>query len=235
MSQQDFNLQELAHYLHLSPQQVEKLISREELPGRRVGGEWRFSRAEIHQWLEGRLGVYGEQELAQVEGAMDRHAVHGSVSLGLGELVSPELVRIPLQARTRDSVIREMVLIGAEAGLVWEPDRMADALRAREDLMSTAMENGVAILHPRRPMPSIIAEPFVALGLTLQGIPFGGGRRLTDVFFWVASTNDRGHLRTLARLGRVLQRESLLDELRHAPDGSAACELLRKFEGEMLE
>ena len=234
MSHQDMSFTELAEYLHLGTQQVERLMSREDLPARRVAGEWRFSKAEIHQWLEDRLGVYGDKELAQVEGAMERHSAHSSELLPLSELIRPELVRIPLPARTRDSVIREMVAIGTEAGLLWDPERMADALRAREELMSTAMDNGVAILHPRRPQDSILAEPFVALGITSQGIPFGGGRILTDVFFCVASTSDRGHLSTLARISRLLQREGFLHELRAATDANVA-DVIRICETEMLD
>lgn len=229
------SLSELAEYLHLGVQQVERLMSREDLPARRVAGEWRFSRAEIHQWLEDRLGLYGDKELAQVEGAMERHSTQRSAILRLTELIRPELIRIPLPARTRDSVVREMVAIGTEAGLLWDPERMADALRTREELMSTAMDNGVAILHPRRPQDSILAEPYVALGITSQGIPFGGSRSLTDVFFCVASISDRGHLSTLARISRLLQREGFLQELRGVTDANSACEVIRNCELEILE
>ena len=76
---------------------------------------------------------------------------------------------------------------------------MADAVRAREQLQSTAMDNGVALLHPRRPLANILAEPVLAVGISPQGIPFGGSSRLTDVFLLICSCDDRGHLRTLAR------------------------------------
>ena len=48
---------------------------------------------------------------------------------------------------------------------------------------STALDNGVALLHPRRPMPAILAEAVLALGITPGGIPFGSGGSLTDIFF----------------------------------------------------
>jgi futalosine hydrolase len=41
------------------------------------------------------------------------------------------------------------------------PAVMAEAVAAREDLHPTALENGVALLHPRRPQTSILAEPLV--------------------------------------------------------------------------
>ena len=50
---------------------------------------------------------------------------------------------------------------------------MADAVRAREDMMPTALDIGVALLHPRRPLASILDRPLLALGRTDRGIPFG--------------------------------------------------------------
>ena len=35
-------------------------------------------------------------------------------------------------------------------------------------------------MHPRRPMPKILAQPFLALGCTTTGIPFGSDCPLTD-------------------------------------------------------
>jgi len=72
MSHEDFDLESLAAYLHLLPQKVGRLADRGKLPGRKVGGEWRFSRAEIHHWLENRIGLADEEELVSVEGALRR-------------------------------------------------------------------------------------------------------------------------------------------------------------------
>ena len=57
MPQSDFTIESLAAHLHLTPQQVSRLADRNKLPGRKVGGKWRFSRADIHHWLERRIGL----------------------------------------------------------------------------------------------------------------------------------------------------------------------------------
>ena len=103
-------------------------------------------------------------------------------AVSIARLLPPEAVAVPLQARTRGSVIDEMAGLAAQTGLLWDPQKMAHALREREELHPTALDNGVALLHPRRPLASILAEAFLALGRTCQGIPFGGERGgLTDV------------------------------------------------------
>ena len=84
-----------------------------------------------------------------------------------------EAIAIPLPARTRNSVIDSMVELAAATGWLWDPKAMAEAVRSREEMHSTALENGVALLHPRRPMAKILSQPFLALGVTTTGIPFG--------------------------------------------------------------
>ena len=66
MSHEDYDEQSLATFLHLTPDQVRKMANRGKLPGRRVGNQWRFSQAEIHEWFEQRIGVSDQQELDQV-------------------------------------------------------------------------------------------------------------------------------------------------------------------------
>jgi len=234
MFPEDFDVASLAKYLHLSPGQVEKLANRDQLPGRKVGGQWRFPPAEIHHWMEDRMGLVGDNELAQIEGALKAAAPSGEDhDVTIAGTFHLQTIAIPLAARTRGSVISAMSELMADAGMVWDPQKMTQAVRAREDLHTTAIGNGVALLHPRRPLPGILAEPCLGLGITSQGIPFGGGSMLTDIFFLICSVSDRGHLRTLARLSRLVSDSRFLDNLRQASDAAAALELIAVCEEEI--
>jgi nitrogen PTS system EIIA component len=232
MSDEDFDLESLAAYLHLSPAQVGKLTERGKLPGRRVAGGWRFSQAEIHHWLEERIGLSAEDELMRVEGALQASAGAGdSDPMSVAALLPLEAIEAPLAARTRNSVIHSMADLAARTGWLWDPPKMAEAVSAREDMHPTALENGVALLHPRRPMPSILGQAFLALGRTDKGVPFGGSRgMLTDLFFLICSVDDRGHLQTLARLSRLIASPDFLPALRAAPDAIAMHETIERAE-----
>lgn len=227
MADEDFDIDRLAAYLHLMPAAVVKLAERGKLPGRRVGGTWRFSAAEIHHWMEDRIGLSGDEELLHVEGALDRVSGRdGDDEISIAALLRPEAVAVPLAARTRTSVITQMAQLAANTHLLWDAEAMADAVRAREEMHSTALDNGVALLHPRRPMGSILAEAILALGITPGGIPFGNEGRLTDIFFLICSTSDHEHLRSLARLSRVINDSDLLAALRTASDAAEAHRLI---------
>ena len=229
MAQDDFDIDRLAAYLHMMPEAIAKLAERGKLPGRRVAGEWRFSAPEIHHWLEDRIGLSDDDALVAMEGALDRAA--GDVDLdqvSISDLLKREAIEVPLDARTRGSVIAKMTELAARTHLLWDAEKMADAVRAREEMHSTALEGGVALLHPRRPMPAILAEAVLALGISHGGIPFGSGGSLTDIFFLICSTSDHEHLRILARLSRVINDQAFLAALRSAEDAATAHRLVRE-------
>jgi PTS system nitrogen regulatory IIA component len=234
VAEEDFGIETLADFLHLEAAQVARLAERGKLPARRVAGAWRFSRAEIHHWLEDRIGVSDEPELAHMEGALERAASAGDEqTLSIADLLPTQAIAIPLPARTRNSVITAMTDLAAGTGLLWDPAKMAEAVRQREEMHPTALDNGVALLHPRRPLAGILAQAFLALGITEAGIPFGGSR-LTEVFFLICSDSDQGHLRILARLSRLINCADFLAALRAAPDALSAHDLLLAREQELL-
>ena len=235
MAEDDFDVAALAAYLHMLPAQISRLADRGKLPARRVGGEWRFSRAEVHHWFEERIGLSDESELVELETNLERVDPVETRDISIASLIPAEAIAIPLAARTRASVITAMAELAANTGLLWDAAKMADAVTAREAMHPTALDIGVALLHPRRPHPSILAEPIIALGITSQGIPFGGSSGLTDVFFLICSTTDHEHLRILARLSRMITDELWLAELRDAPDARVVRRLIVDRESELSD
>jgi PTS system nitrogen regulatory IIA component len=169
-----------------------------------------------------------------MENALERSTTAGQEqTLSIAELLPVEAIAAPLAARTRNSVIGAMTELAAQTGWLWDASKMADAVRQREEMHPTALDNGVALLHPRRPMSNILGQAFLALGITDQGIPFGG-TRLTDVFFLINSVNDQGHLRILARLSRLINSPDFLDELRAAGGAQSVHDLFVVREKELL-
>jgi PTS system nitrogen regulatory IIA component len=235
MSHEDFDINGLATYLHLTRDQVTKLAERGKLPGRRVSGQWKFPRAEVHHWWEDRIGTSGDAELAQVETVLRRTGQQVDEHISLAEMLPIESIAIPLLARTRNSAITAMVNLAENSGKLWDTAKMVEAVRARENVHPTALDNGVALLHSRRPLTAILAEPILALGIAPQGIPFGGSRTVTDIFFLICSTEDRGHLRTLARISRLISDDTFLARLRGTTDAVDVPPLFVEFEARLLE
>lgn len=85
----------------------------------------------------------------------------------------------------------------------------------RESLASTAMEGGVAFLHTRAKDKGKIARPFIIVGRSWEGIPFGGvDGQPTYLFFLLGLKYDRLHLPILGRLARALRNPATIAKLR---------------------
>jgi PTS system nitrogen regulatory IIA component len=222
---ESFDVQSLARFLHLPPEQVQKMAERGKLPGRKLGGQWRFDRAEIFHWFEDRIGLSGDVELQKVEQVLDsaaKKAITDTVSLR--QLLNESLVWLDCPSRNKNSLISDFCQRIADTGRLWLPAEMSAAIRSREELHPTAMENGAALLHPRRPQPTYFDEPFVAIAITPSGIPCGGPKgALTDIFFLLASSDDAFHLRLLARISRLVNQAELLQRLRAAQSPAEVC------------
>ena len=232
MAAKDLDIEQLASYLHLNIEQVTKLVERGKLPGRRVGGQWRFSEAEIHHWLEDRIGLSDADELGEVRKWLDQlPSGPNDPSDRFADLLPLACIAVPLPAKTRGSVIREMCDLAAQSGYLWDSGAMAEAVQAREDLHPTALENGVALLHPRRPQTSNLGESVIAMGITSHPIAFGNrSGRPTDIFFLICSLDDRVHLQILAKLSRLVHEDDLMDRLREATSASEAYEMILEVE-----
>ncbi len=225
------DVEQLAAYLRRDAREVGKLASRGRLPGHKVGGEWRFARAEINHWLESQIHGYSDEQLTALESG---HGRDGEEPL-IANLLAPACVAVPLAATTKASVLKELVKLAEESWEVYDPDAILEAVRLREEMVSTALPSGVAFPHPRRPLSAALGESVIAFGRTASGVPFGdlnGG--LTDCFFLIACRDDQTHLRVLARLTRLLLREGFLNELRAAETAEEAYKVIVVAERELL-
>jgi excisionase family DNA binding protein len=45
-------VEEVSEYLRLAQSTIYKLLSEGKLPGRKIGGSWRFSRRALDEWIE---------------------------------------------------------------------------------------------------------------------------------------------------------------------------------------
>ena len=225
MSRDFYTLDELIHRLGRDRRQIEKLVNRGVIPGRRIGGEWRFNEIEITHWLEQELRGFDDVGLAQLEQSQQSSELNQKSPISA--LLSVETCEVPLDAGTRPAVLQALIEVAGRTWHVWDPASILKAVKEREDVMSTGFENGVAIPHPRNPLPDALGQSVIAFGRTLSGIPYGApGRALTDLFFLVLARDAATHLQILARLGRILQREGVVDNLRTAESGPAAYDIL---------
>jgi mannitol/fructose-specific phosphotransferase system IIA component (Ntr-type) len=145
--------------------------------------------------------------------------------------ISPMRVNMNLMADNRDGVLREM------AALVVPPQekRLSQtffrALKAREDMCSTCVNEGIAIPHARNALVGIVERPVLAYGRHRTGVNFGAlDGKPVHHFFLLCAPNVREHLQLLARLSRLLHRAELRQELDRAQQTEDVLALLKRAE-----
>ena len=138
MPRTDFDVERLAIYLHLTPDKVARLAERAKIPGRKVAGQWRFSRADIHHWLEQRIGLSDEEELIQMEGVLQRSS-GAEEEISIVEMLpsvseSPTATTAPVQEEILADLRRRRtnpVVLYTAADEVQEPNRSTSSIPMR--------------------------------------------------------------------------------------------------------
>src|ERR1043165_2966925 len=116
------DLAQLAVYLHRDVREVSKLANRGYLPGKKVGGEWRFAPLEINHWIETQMHAFTEQELEALERRDNPNYV--ATEPLISAMLSEATIAVPLLASTRASVLKELVSLAEQSWQVYDPDAL---------------------------------------------------------------------------------------------------------------
>lgn len=232
MPYRNLNADEVAAYLHLSREDVDLLVRNREIPHAVAGGRPVFRRSEVDAWASqrilgmnaGRLAVYHKRSSAKVHDLSPGHAL-------MPELLLRDRIGPGLTSRTKPSIIRDMTDLADGTGLVSDRGDLLASLEEREQLCSTALPGGLAILHPRHHEPYMFVDSFLVLGRAVHGVHFGAHDGTpTDIFFLVCCQDDRMHLHTLARVCSMCQATGLLAAIRDAADAAGILEAVIEAE-----
>jgi PTS system nitrogen regulatory IIA component len=237
MPHRTLEIKEVAQYLRLNPLEIERLVKEQDIPFERRGARVLFRKTDIDAWASPRiLGLEGRR-LADYHQKTSLTTPAESIDQAiLPGLLKPEYINPFLPAKTKASVLREMINLAERTGRVWDPRGLLAGLQAREALSSTGLPGGLALLHTRERESYLFESMFLVLGRTTQEVPFGApDGRPTTLFFLVACPDAGVHLHTLARLCLMAQKGNILQELRDAQDAESMLTSLLRAEQEVLE
>ena len=217
-------IHELAAYLHLDEATVNKLVANGKIPAIQLERQWRFKKAAIDEWIE-------QQLIGEDENFTD---VPDGMKLPLEDLLPDQAIITNLRATTPIAVIEELAARGYTNGWLADKPWFVGAVVERESLASTAMEGGGAFLHTRAKDKGKIARPFMIVGRSWSGIPFGAPDGApTYLFFLLGLKYDRLHLPILGRLARALRNPATIAKLRSLSSPDQVRALLLKEDAQV--
>lgn len=145
----------------------------------------------------------------------------------LEDILSEELVRADLVARTKPDVLNELAEVVTAQHPEIDRTKLVATLQERERLNSTALGDGVAIPHGKLVG---IRRVFAAFGRSRAGVEFQAlDGQPTHLFFLLVAPEDSAgaHLKALARISRLLKDASFRQRLLEAPDAHAIWTIIR--------
>ncbi len=149
----------------------------------------------------------------------------------LTDLLSIERIRIPLESRSKDDLLRELVDLITRGNRVEDPEDVLRAVREREAVLSTGIGNGVAIPHGKSSAVPVLR---MAAGLTREPVDFDAldGQPVQLFFMLVGPEAAAGpHIKALSRISRLVRRDESRERLVSARDPDDFLRALRDAEG----
>lgn len=209
-----------AGYLRIDAVQVGHLARSGELPfSGGTADNPLFSQEELDAWASRRiLGMSGKRLASYNRDAeAPEYTAGDDRPFHLTDFISEERIFLNVASKTKASLLQDITQFAADLGLLYDPRDLLESFRAREEIASTALAGGVAIVHPRSHDPYLASESFVLVAKTAHPVHFGApDGKPTDIFFVLVCQDDRNHLRALARLCLMFSKTVLLDTIRAA-------------------
>lgn len=148
------------------------------------------------------------------------------MSMKISELLNPLAIVADLQARDKNRALSELTdaLIASDPSL--DRDDVIEVLQEREKLGSTGIGDGVAIPHGKL---AGIPELMLAFGKSKAGVDFESmdGQPAHLFFLLVAPEESVGvHLKTLARISKLLKDAAVRQKLLDATDREAIYQVI---------
>jgi len=134
----------------------------------------------------------------------------------LTDLCREDRILIPILGKDKDAVLREMVQALVRQQAIKDTEEIINLLQEREQQLTTAIGNGVAIPHTR---PWDVPEPLLVLGRTSTPVDFNSldGEPVRLVFLLITPKGNISlHLKLLSRISRLMHSDKLRSSLLQA-------------------
>jgi PTS system nitrogen regulatory IIA component len=213
-------IQDAAEIFDVPEQTIERWIDKEGLPTTRVRGEYRFQRSELLEWAAEKRVPFSRME-----------EEHGGASLAAA--LEAGGVHHGVPGTEKQAVLRAIVeRLPDVPGMTKE--ELLGVLVAREELGSTAVGDGIAIPHVRRPVVLRGVRALVMLSFLEAPIVFDAAGSKVSTLFTLVTPTVHTHLSLLARIAKIAHdprvrallasrsaKEELLSAIRSAEGGGA--------------
>jgi PTS system nitrogen regulatory IIA component len=148
----------------------------------------------------------------------------------LQEIFTPARIKTRLEAEDKPEVFEELVDLLVTQYNLDNRDQILDAIRRREEKMSTGIKKGIAIPHAKTPFTQGVIG---VLGISKTGIDYESldSQPVHLLFLLVSSEEDAAtHLAVLKKIALLVENPDFYTETLAAGDAEQANRIIRRYE-----
>ncbi|MGH7890533.1 MAG: PTS sugar transporter subunit IIA, partial [Thermodesulfobacteriota bacterium] len=215
----DLKIKDVAELLNVSETTIRRWLKDGKIPAYQLNHQYRFSRGEIEDWMmrcKLNLGKDGfspfeEKQIYPVPQDPDPSAQRGGTQqFSLYRAMHKGGVLVDIPAKNKTQLIKTVMQMAAPR-LGLDPDLMTELLLDREALMSTALNSGIAVPHPRDILLELPGSDALITVFPQKPIDYDAldGQPVHTLFF-LFSSSDKTHLHLLSKLAHLTSQPAIL-------------------------
>lgn len=224
-------LKELAEYLRVNERTILRMLRNKKIEGAKIGGQWRFNGSQIDKVLfPGKTPTETGENLFEEDEAMSI-LNRPSIGIPISRVMSEDRIILNLKATDTKGIIAELTDPRLLYGLVMDATELREKCNQREEVVSTAVGCGIAIPHPRDPIPTLRASAAIVYGYSKDGVDYGApDGELVHHFFLLCSQNIELHLHLMGCMARLLKSTDFIQSLSECKNNADVIHLVMEHE-----
>jgi len=217
MSDELLTIKQTASLLKVTDSVVKEMINTKVFETQKKGSTYKIRKDDVDEWLAG----LNDTELEKL--ALKRSVCKFS------DYFKAKNIILDFEADNKYEAIAEMSKKASEIKIVRDNRWLYKVVVAREDLVSTAVGKGVALLHPRHFHPKKIKKPTIIFGRSKNEIEFNAiDNKPVSLFFLLLLHDDIQHLFSISYISKLLMNDDILEILLEESDPKEIVEVLTK-------
>lgn len=143
----------------------------------------------------------------------------------LGKILTKDVISAELQAKNKQEALEELVWLLEKSGKVIDHRAVLNDILAREKIMSTGLENGIAIPHAKS---DGVKEICVAVGVKKEGLDFEAlDKKASKIFVMIVSpkTGASPQMQVMSAVTGVLQKTEAVEKITNAKDSAEVLQI----------
>jgi len=205
---------DIARFLGESLPGVRKALLGSKLRAIQKQGCMVYARDDVLNWISESFSSLTTETLMKADIASADHGGLDPFSCGITQLLQGGRIYFPEHISTKPSVLRSLSAKAVELGAAYDQSELLDQMEKREQVLSTALRCGAALVHPLEIARMYVEHELLLMMIPPHPVPFGeSSGRLTSIFFLLLFPDPHRHVHVLARINRILRDSVFIETL----------------------